>query len=196
MIESNYFASLSITKLSRVVRVCLLGGYLAFVLMVGFLLYMRPHMVLLGSLLSKERLSKQTLDSTSSTVLPYEKLQSELRALQKIESRLKEQLSSPARLPEVVKDLSALAEQNSLQISSIIQTGIEKANDRFNPELEIELYGEYRDLVAFFHFVSNAPSFIQFKSIDWTRRKGEGDGLRMKGTLTLCMGSFELDSKS
>ncbi|WP_162814005.1 type 4a pilus biogenesis protein PilO [Vibrio tetraodonis] len=194
MIESDYFASLSITKLSRVVQVRLLGGYLAFVLMVGFLLYIRPHMVLLDSLLSKERLLKQTLDSTSSTVLPYKKLQSELRALQKMDNRLKEQLSSPARLPKVVKDLSALAEQNSLQISSIIQIGTVKANHRFKPELEIELYGEYRELVAFFHFVSNAPSFIQFKSVDWTRRKG--DGLRMKGTLTLGMGSFELDNKS
>ena len=196
MIESNYFAFLSITKLSRVAQVCLLGGYLAFVLMVGFLLYMRPHMVLLDSLLSKERLLKQTLGSTSRTVLPYKKLQSELRALQKIENRLKEQLSSSARLPEVVKDLSALAEQNSLQISSIIQIGTVKANDSSKPELEIELYGEYRELVAFFHFISNAPSFIQFKSIDWTRRKGEGDGLRMKGRLTLGMGSFELDNKS
>ena len=153
-------------------------------------------MVLLDSLLSKERLLKQTLGSTSRTVLPYKKLQSELRALQKIENRLKEQLSSSARLPEVVKDLSALAEQNSLQISSIIQIGTVKANDSSKPELEIELYGEYRELVAFFHFISNAPSFIQFKSIDWTRRKGEGDGLRMKGRLTLGMGSFELDNKS
>lgn len=196
MIESNYFAFLSITKLSRVAQVYILGGYLAFVLMVGFLLYMRPHMVLLDSLLSKERLLKQTLGSISRTVLPYKKLQSELRALQKIENRLKEQLSSSARLPEVVKDLSALAEQNSLQISSIIQIGTVKANDSSKPELEIELYGEYRELVAFFHFISNAPSFIQFKSIDWTRRKGEGDGLSMKGRFTLGMGSFELDNKS
>ena len=196
MTESHYFVPLYIAKLSGAVQFYLLGGYLAFLLMAAFLFYMQPQITLLESLRIKESQLRQTLSSTSASILPLDKLERELETLQKIENQLKGQLSKPVNLPQVVRDLSTLAEQNSLQLSSIVQIDTAKAGDMPIPELEIELYGRYRNLVVFFHFLSSAPYFVRFENLDWSRRRGGDDELHMQGRLSFNMGSLDSDEKS
>ncbi|MBU2896959.1 type 4a pilus biogenesis protein PilO [Vibrio hepatarius] len=182
MSNRQYFSLLSLAKLSTSVQCLFFAGYLIFIFVVAFFVYLNPQLKVLESLGEKEIQLIQVLNSNDNKVR-LDKLSGELADLKKTEKRLRAQVTRSESLPQIVKRLSQIAEQHSLDLSSIVQGDSNSTDIAPILGLQIELHGHYSQVVDFFRSTAKSPYLIYFDKLQWSRVDRHDNALHVQGNV-------------
>ena len=190
MIDRRYFSLASLAELNASGQCLFFAGYLILILTVALFVYLNPQIAMLEALGEKENQLMQVLNLNDNKVR-LDKLAGEFEHLKKTEKRLRAQISRSASLPQIVKSLSQMAEQHSLQLSSMVQGDINSTDIAPTLGLHIELYGHYPQVAAFFRSAAKSPYLIYFDQLQWNRVDSRDSELHVRGKVYFLAESLE-----
>ena len=149
----------------------------------GFWFISQPQMEALDQLKKQELTLKDQYRSKQRQANSLKQLREQLEQIQEIFSELLKRLPKKAEVPDLLREISQLAQANNLDIK-LFQPERERTGKEFYKELPItmELTGSYKALGAFVSDVSKIPRIVTQHDISLSDANDNPGILIMKST--------------
>ncbi|GLT17893.1 hypothetical protein GCM10007938_16710 [Vibrio zhanjiangensis] len=184
MSDVQSFFSLSQIKCNPIVQCYYLGGYVVATATLLFSIFIYPQLTRLDSLREKETQLIQTLSLDGDHQWLLAQLAIELEELKRVEKQWQALMVDSESLPHAIQSLSRLAEQHELRLSILVRVDTVASDVGSQSAINLDIYGEYQKVMAFFDSVTKASHSIHFDAVSWNRSTEYGK-LHVQGHLSL-----------